>query len=265
MIRTLLAAATATAFLAPSLVVAQTATPIQIGQTLTGRLSTSDPILAEGIRHDCYRISTEKGRHARVIARSSDFDAVLVIDRGQSCTPYRKTSATDDDSGGGTDAAFDLFATGETFTIAVVGYAEEAQGAYTLSVEADGPRSTGEDLIMESLDTYALDYADVGVNARRLDATRMSLGQAQAQDWTVTVPAGGRYSVLGVCDENCRDFDLTVRGPDGEISRDDGPGDVARVGFGLGAGASPRITIHGWMASCTRPACRAGIAIFRVD
>lgn len=91
----------------------------------------------------------------------------------------------------------------------------------------------GEDLIVDALDVYAADYAEVGVDARRLDETRMSLRQGGAHDWTITVPAGGRYSVLGVCDENCRDFDLIVRGPDGEITRDDSLGDVARAGFGL--------------------------------
>lgn len=259
-------AITAAATLAgPAAALAQTVTPIQIGQSLTGQLSASDPILVDGVRHDCYRLVTEKGRHARVVARSSDFDAVLVIASGQSCTPFRETSATDDDSGGGTDAAFDLYATGESVTIAVLGFDIDAMGAYTLAVEPDGPRLIGEDLIVDALDVYAADYAEVGVDARRLHETRMILRQGGSQDWTITVPAGGRYSVLGVCDENCRDFDLIVRGPDGEITRDDSLGDVARAGFGLERGVAPGMTIRGVMASCTSPTCRAGVAIFRVD
>lgn len=265
MIKTLLAPAAATTLFAPLVAVAQTATPIQIGQSLTGQLSASDPILAEGVRHDCYRLVTEKGRHARVVARSSDFDAVLVIGSGQSCTPYQGGSATDDDSGGGTDAAFDLYATGESVAIAVVGYDTDAIGAYSLAIESDGPRLLGEDLIVDALDVYAADYAEVGVDARRLDETRMSLRQGGSQDWTITVPAGGRYSVLGVCDENCRDFDLIIRGPDGEITRDDALGDVARAGFGLEAGVAPSVTLRGVMASCAEATCRAGVAVFRVD
>lgn len=265
MIRTLLATAVAMTLFAPSFTSAQTATPIRIGQALTGRLTASDPVLAEGRRHDCYQLQTEKGRHARVIARSSDFDALLVIGSGSSCTPYREGSGSDDDSGGGTDAAFDLFATGRGVTIAVLGYEDDAEGAYTLSVEADGPHVTGENLIVEALDLYASDYAEVGVNARRLGETRMAMRQGASQDWTVTVPAGARYSVLGVCDENCRDFDLVVIGPEGEVTRDDAFGDVARAGFGLDGGVAPRTTIRGVMASCAQPTCLAGVAIFRVD
>ncbi|MFJ6024285.1 hypothetical protein ACIQC9_06785 [Brevundimonas sp. NPDC092305] len=265
MSKTLLAAAVAATLFAPAVGFAQTATPIRIGESLTGRISASDPVLVDGIRHDCYRFATEKGRHARIIAQSSDLDAFLVIGQGESCVPFREGSGTDDDSAGGTDAAFNIYASGQRFTIAVLDYDKTAEGAYTLTVEADGPPSTGESLIVEELDWYANDYAAVGVYARRRDETRMSLRQGASEDWTVTVPAGGRYSVLGVCDENCRDFDLIVRGPDGEITRDDAFGDVARVGFGLEQGVAPQITITGVMASCARPTCRAGVAVFRVD
>lgn len=94
MIKTLVAAAAATALFPPFAAFAQTVMPIQIGQSLTGQLSASEPILAQGVRHECYRLVTEKGRHARVVTRPSDFDAVLVAGSGEPCTPFRETSAT---------------------------------------------------------------------------------------------------------------------------------------------------------------------------
>ncbi|MCW0047842.1 hypothetical protein OIU13_15065 [Brevundimonas sp. BT-123] len=110
-----------------------------------------------------------------------------------------------DDSAGGTDAGLKFYPTGESFTIAVLGYDNDAVGAYTLAIEPDGPRLIGEGLIVEALDVYAADYAPVGVEARRVDETRMSLRQRRI--------TGLDHSVLGVCDENCRGFDLIIRGP----------------------------------------------------
>jgi len=85
---------------------------------------------------------------------------------------------------------------------------------------------------------------------------------AHARSQFVNIEAlGGHVYFLGVCDENCRDFDLIVRDSSGrELGRDDEPNDTTYVSLeGATAGL---YTLEVSMADCTGE-CHWGVGVFR--
>lgn len=110
-------------------------TPIALGQTLSGRLTTSDAKLGDNSYYDLYRFSGQAGQQVTATLRSGDFDAYVGIGpRGSS------DSKTDDDSGGGNDAqvTYVLPTTGE-YEIRANSLSANVTGAYTLQLTRSSP------------------------------------------------------------------------------------------------------------------------------
>lgn len=118
-------------------------TTITLGQTVTGALEASDPLLDDGTHYDAYRFTGRAGQRVEIRMRSEAFDAYLQL--GTMENGEFRSQESDDDGGGGTDARI-------RFTIPAAGtyviYANslgEAEGDYTLSLtegEAVDPMPT---------------------------------------------------------------------------------------------------------------------------
>ena len=88
-------------------------------------------------------------------------------------------------------------------------------------------------------------------------------GLQQGQMWNVpvTLTAGNEYRVAGVCDQDCRDLDLTLLAGDGHIisqdtSTDDHPVVAVQV---TGSG---QFTVQVNMYNCSRAPCYYAIALY---
>ncbi len=116
-----------------------TSTPITVGQTITGQLSAGDCTLADGSFADRYSFSGTAGQQIAISLNSTAFDAFLGL-----LNANEVVIATDDDSGGGTNARipasgfFSLPATGN-YIILANSFAAGGIGSYTLSLTGSAP------------------------------------------------------------------------------------------------------------------------------
>lgn len=79
-----------------------TPTPIHAGQTLTGELNDSDPMMDDSSHYDLFSFSAKRGQQATITMRSTAFDSYLTFGRIEDGS--FRTLDSDDDSGGGDDA-----------------------------------------------------------------------------------------------------------------------------------------------------------------
>jgi hypothetical protein len=102
---------------------------IDLGQTVTGSLASSDPLVAEGRRGQAWAFEGVAGRRV-AIALTADYDAYLYL-----VGPGISEPIGDDDGGDGTNSRIEttLPATG-TFRVIASSFSSGGTGPYTLSV-----------------------------------------------------------------------------------------------------------------------------------
>ncbi len=89
----------------------------------------------------------------------------------------------------------------------------------------------------------------------------MMLNQGGRQSVHLPVTNGVEYSVVGVCDTNCTDFDLVLRNGNGQdIGSDLKPDDFPIVG--LQPNMDGVVSMEGVMAACSRTPCYAAVDVF---
>lgn len=125
-------AAAALALALPGAAAAQT--PIAVGQSLRGALSSSDPTLDDGTHYRCYRVLTQPSVRYRIEMTSEAFDAYLGL--GKQCLD---TTKTDDDGAGGSNARIDFTGDGQAWLIRANSLSEGETGGFVLSVSDRGP------------------------------------------------------------------------------------------------------------------------------
>lgn len=116
------------------------ATPIRVGQTVTGTLATSDPRLeSDDTFYDMYRFTGRAGQRVEIVMTSTAFDAYLALGRMED--GELQVAESDDDSAGGENARIraTLDESGE-YVIRANSLSEGETGAYTLSVRELPPR-----------------------------------------------------------------------------------------------------------------------------
>jgi hypothetical protein len=107
---------------------------IRVGQTVSGRLETSDLRLPDRSHYDVYHITARASERVRITLRSDDFDAFLHVGRAGG---EWESLETDDDSAGGTDARIEFtFPSAGVYEIRANSLGSGETGAYTLAVEA---------------------------------------------------------------------------------------------------------------------------------
>lgn len=153
----------AVAFAAP--VTAQ-AVPIVAGQTISGRLDTSDGRLTDESYFDLYEYRGQPGEQIIITMRSSDFDTFL--QGGPADGGDLSAEDADDDGGGGTDSQITTrVGTSGVYRIRANSLGGNITGAYTLTVESEfGAAPTGVQAIGAGqtvsgrLDTSDLEFSD---------------------------------------------------------------------------------------------------------
>lgn len=117
-------------------------TPISIGQTVNGNLTTNDCPLGDGTFYDAYSFSATAGQQVAVSMASNQFDTFLILNR-----PDGSTLAVDDDGGGGTNSripqgsSFITLPTTGTYTIWANAFdPADTTGAYSLTLSVPVPR-----------------------------------------------------------------------------------------------------------------------------
>ncbi|HEU4510023.1 MAG TPA: PQQ-binding-like beta-propeller repeat protein [Pyrinomonadaceae bacterium] len=118
------------------------ATPIAVGQTVNGNLSTSDCPLGDGTFYDAYSFSGAAGQQIAVSMTSSEFDTFLILNR-----PDGSVLSFDDDGGGGTNSrippgGFITLPVTGTYTIWANAFdASDTTGAYSLTLSVPVQRT----------------------------------------------------------------------------------------------------------------------------
>ena len=112
-----------------------TATPITIGQTVNGNLTTNDCPADDGTFYDVYSFSGTAGQRISISMSSNEFDTFLILNR-----PDGSVLRVDDDSGGGTNSrippnGFLTLPVNGTYTIYANAFdSSDTTGAYTLLI-----------------------------------------------------------------------------------------------------------------------------------
>ena len=118
-----------------------TARPIRVGETVTGRLATSDSLYPDNTYYQLFRFTTSPGREVTIDLSSDDFDPYMII-KGSDFI----RDIADDDSGPGCAARISrTFPSGGPYTILVNTTSSPVRqtGAYTLSL-TEGRRTVQE-------------------------------------------------------------------------------------------------------------------------
>lgn len=110
---------------------------IRPGESVTGRLSASDPTLGDGSHYDVWRFPVQARHRYRVTLRSDDFDAYLSV--GANTAENCGDCTNDDDGAGGTDAQVEFTGRADgTYQIRANSYDEGETGEYQLTLEDEG-------------------------------------------------------------------------------------------------------------------------------
>lgn len=182
---------------------------IQLGQTVNGSLTSSDPTLDDDSHYHLYTYHARGGERVRITLRSNDFDAFLAVGRfeGEDCDDDCRT---DDDSGGGTDSRVVLTITEPgDYTIRANTLGGGETGDYSLTIEAapshaypgikgriqlEGPVDSDlddSDPVLDSDDSYYEDWSfrpdftgeiEVEMSSEAFD-TFLSVGTGQGDDF----------------------------------------------------------------------------------
>jgi S1-C subfamily serine protease len=112
---------------------------ITLGQTISGRLTSTDATLPDGSYADAFVYQGRAGERITVTLRSSDFDAFAVVDEPDG--PLRES---DDDGAGDLDSELTVtLPRAGTYFIVANSVASGATGAYTLSLRGGGQGVAG--------------------------------------------------------------------------------------------------------------------------
>ena len=88
-----------------------------------------------------------------------------------------------------------------------------------------------------------------------------SLNEGSAQTLTVALEIGREYQLLGVCDNDCTDVDLTLYDPSGkQVDEDVEEDDYPVVAVEPGRSGNYRVKVT--MAACSEAPCRFGVGVF---
>lgn len=129
--RTLALAACLVALAAPA------AAQISVGQTIEGRLETTDARMSDGSYLDCHDFRPPSGRTVQIDQTSDAFDSYMQVTVGP-CANRGAVLASDDDGGGGLNSRVTRAFTEPAVAIIVNSLTADQTGPYRLSVRYSG-------------------------------------------------------------------------------------------------------------------------------
>ncbi len=87
------------------------------------------------------------------------------------------------------------------------------------------------------------------------------LSQGESDDYNVTLQGGRSYKLIGVCDNDCSDLDITLYDSDGDVvDRDLLDDDKPVVSVSGKSGGRYRMNVS--MASCSTGVCYYSVAVY---
>ena len=115
------------------------------------------------------------------------------------------------------------------------------------------------DTVWDQLQDWYDDYSDDGYSVENYVIGK--LDEDETDSWTFWLDGGNDYTIIGVCDEDCGDIDLTLLNDDDDVIDED----VLEDNYPI-VSVSPRrdaaYTIDVDMYECDVEPCYFGIAIF---
>jgi len=86
------------------------------------------------------------------------------------------------------------------------------------------------------------------------------LDPSESDTWTFPLNAGTEYVIVGACDEDCTDVDVTVMQGSNTVASDELDDDLPVVGFTAGKGGNHEIVVK--MYECDASYCYFGFGLF---
>ncbi len=140
----------------------------------------------------------------------------------------------------------------------VVGTALLAVGL-GLAARPAAAQNTYQQVVMSQLGRFETTLREQGYN-RVMNPITGSLAGGSSQANVVFLNGGMRYAIVGACDQDCRDFDLRIFGPDGPMIDEDVELDDTPV-LEFTAPASGQYRLMAMMANCQQNPCYWGIVV----
>ena len=123
---------------------------------------------------------------------------------------------------------------------------------------------TGEALISALFGELEKKFQDSGKRMTRVASFQYGINNGEGRGDIVRLDRGKTYWVIGVCDEDCSDFDLEVKDANAEIVGSDVLDDDApRVVLENVRGGAYQI--GSMMAACSADPCLTGVRVYRAD
>lgn len=172
--------------------------PIQLGQTIEGRLEDGDGITIDGMNFDGFTFDGQAGRRIRVEMRSGDFDAYLLLGRHDE---YGLSAIAEDDDGlgEGTDSRLNFTLPGDgLYEVWATSYAPGEAGAYSITFTDLGPAPQPGSLVLGSTVRGSLSEDDpVDEYGSFYDAYRFQAAEGERVRITLTSNEFDTFIYLG--------------------------------------------------------------------
>jgi hypothetical protein len=184
-------------------------TPIAIGQTINGTLTTADCPLGDGSFYDTYTFSGSANQQIAIALSSASFDTFLFL-----VAPDGSALESDDDGGGGTNSripaisGFFTLPLSGTYTIRTNSFFAAATGAYSLTLTANTTVCQTTTISMGQTVNGALTTTDcLLANGQYVDIYRFSGSAGQQVSILMTSANIDTYLYLLAPDGSLQDFD----------------------------------------------------------
>lgn len=124
-------------------------------------------------------------------------------------------------------------------------------------VPATAQAQTHADLVWRQLNNHFTRESRDGYGSRNYIIGRMN--DDASDSWTMSLPGGNTYKIIGACDADCSDLDIEIYEGEKVIVRDVMVDDVPIVNFNVASTTNIRIKVI--MASCSANPCFFGIVV----
>lgn len=196
------------------------AAEIRLGQTVTGRLDTSDPTMDDGSRYDVWTYDGRAGERITITMRSSQMDPYLILAREQGGELTKLSE--NDDGAGGTDARITMELPADaTYLIYANTFSSEHVGDYMLALEVGTGIERSLPELLREAGSYPIIALGGTASGTLTDDSPLLSDQTPYEAWTFQGRAGEVIEI----EMRTEDFDayLAIGSENGSeiLARDD--------------------------------------------
>lgn len=133
-------------------------------------------------------------------------------------------------------------------------------GLAALGLALVAPAASAQNYVTNAMNAAVRNLRSEGFTQSHL-RTRGSLREGQTRTFTIRLDAGRTYHLGGVCDEDCRDLDISLHDNRGNlIDQDESDDDVPVVAVTPRNTGRFRVTVR--MYACDQEPCEFGLMVF---